>query len=125
MNADGLEPMLENVDVLRHGSKVRVRLNKPKLYEIDGRTFMVPRGFITDFASVPRGLWNTLPPWGEYAEAAVLHDWLYRNPGIVTRKEADLIFRKLMKQHGVGFLKRWVMWAGLRVGGGRAYRKAR
>lgn len=41
-----------------------------------GDTFVVPIGFVTDFATVPRILvWKTLP-YGPYTRAAVLHDWL-------------------------------------------------
>ena len=39
-------------------------------------TIHVPAGMITDFASVPRPLWNILPPTGGYGEAAVVHDHL-------------------------------------------------
>lgn len=38
----------------------------------------VPKGFITDFASVPRILHSVLPKTGKYGKAAVLHDYLYR-----------------------------------------------
>ncbi len=38
----------------------------------------VQAGFVTDFASIPRGLWNLFPPTGHYGKAAVVHDWLYR-----------------------------------------------
>lgn len=36
----------------------------------------VPKGFITDLASVPRILWFLLPPFGRYTQAAVAHDYL-------------------------------------------------
>lgn len=36
----------------------------------------VPRGFLTDGASVPRLFWKLIPPWGGYGQAAVLHDYL-------------------------------------------------
>ena len=38
---------------------------------------VVPAGFATDFASVPRAFWRLLPPFGEYMLAAVVHDYLY------------------------------------------------
>lgn len=52
---------------------------------------VVPAGFVTDFASVPR-----LPLVYTVAgnighRAAVVHDWLYHN-GIGTKSEADDIF---------------------------------
>lgn len=36
----------------------------------------IPKGFLTDGASVPRPFWSLLPPWGDYGQAAVLHDYL-------------------------------------------------
>ena len=40
---------------------------------------IVPAGFVTDFASVPKIVWSFIPPMGPYAAAAVLHDWWYEN----------------------------------------------
>jgi len=37
----------------------------------------VPAGFDTDYASIPRIFWPIYPPDGEYAPAAILHDFLY------------------------------------------------
>ena len=54
----------------------------------------VPKGFITDFASVPRFFWF-LPDWATYSKAPVLHDWLYQQK-ITTRKEADDLFFESM-----------------------------
>lgn len=89
-------------------------------------TVCVPAGFITDFASIPRGLWNLLPPTGAYGKAAVLHDFLYQRRLIrigvdgsrfCTRREADDILNEAMGVVGVGRLTRWTIYAGIRVGG--------
>ena len=34
------------------------------------------KGFTTDLASVPRGIWNLIAPW-DIARAAIIHDLLY------------------------------------------------
>ncbi len=47
-------------------------------YTAQGRV-TVPRGYATDFASVPRWLWSVFPPIGQHNRACVLHDWLYDN----------------------------------------------
>lgn len=57
--------------------------------------FTVPRGFVTDFASVPRVFWRLFRPDGDYAYAAVLHDYLYWEQ-TVERSVADEIFRAAM-----------------------------
>jgi hypothetical protein len=56
----------------------------------------VPVGFNTNFASVPRIFWSILSPIDEYAKAAVIHDYLY-STGIVSKTEADNIFREAME----------------------------
>jgi hypothetical protein len=54
-----------------------------------------PAGFITDLTSAPRALWDILPPWGTYGQAAVIHDWLYWDQG-TGRSEADLVMMEAM-----------------------------
>lgn len=44
-----------------------------------GGIFKVPRGFQTDFASIPRILWTLAPPVDRYDPAAVVHDAGYGN----------------------------------------------
>ncbi|UHG90119.1 DUF1353 domain-containing protein [Spirosoma oryzicola] len=39
----------------------------------------VPRGYTTDFASVPMLLWGFFPPIGRHNRATLLHDWWYDN----------------------------------------------
>lgn len=89
-----------------------------------GRIFTVPAGFVTDFASIPRGLWNLLPVHGRQDKAAVLHDFLYAHNG-VTRAEADALFREAMEAEGVGKVARNLMYAGVRAGGWKPWNKYR
>lgn len=88
-------------------------------YRTGDRTFTVPCGQDTDFASVPRVFVWFLPRYGRYTKAAILHDYLCRVPvrhGILPRSEADRIFRHSMHELGVAFLRRWIMWAAVRLG---------
>lgn len=55
----------------------------------------VPEKFVTDFASVPWPFWSLFRPDGNYAYAAVLHDYLYWEQP-VKRSVADDIFRSAM-----------------------------
>ncbi len=57
---------------------------------------VVPTGFVTDLASIPRVFWSVLRPDGEYAYAAVIHDYLYWVQ-TTTRQDADSIFRFCMQ----------------------------
>lgn len=88
----------------------------------EGVVIDVPKGFITDLASIPRLLTPLFPIHGLQTRAAVIHDWLYANQGDVasgpyTRKQCDEIFLIGMKQLGVGWFKRTMMYNAVRVGG--------
>ncbi len=54
----------------------------------------VPRGYRTDFASVPRLLWPIVNPTGPWRAAAVVHDWLCDR--CVRRPLVDAIFYCIM-----------------------------
>jgi hypothetical protein len=86
------------------------------------RVIEVPRGFETDFASIPRVLWPWLPPTGRYGKAAVIHDFLYRTLGVATRAEADQVLGEAMEELGVGWWTRQVIYRGVRLGGRGAYK---
>lgn len=76
--------------------------------------YEIPKGYETDFASVPRMLWSILPPIGKHNRAALLHDYLYDSK-IGTRKKADKLFLKQMEIDGVKFLSRYAMYLGVRI----------
>lgn len=76
----------------------------------------VPKGFETDFASVPRILWSIFPPDGTYTQAAVLHDYLYYS-GIFNRKKCDGIFLEAMEVLNVPWWKRKLMYRAVRIFG--------
>ena len=56
----------------------------------------VPRGFVTDLATIPRVFFSLLRPDGDYAHAAIVHDYLYWNQE-VDRTTADHIFKLAME----------------------------
>lgn len=79
----------------------------------------VPAGFITDLASIPRLLWSLMPPNGEYAKAAIIHDYLYDN-AINNKKYADDVFFEAMTVLGVCTWRTYVIfWAARMFGRGR------
>lgn len=86
-----------------------------------GCLVVVPPGFVSDFASVPR--WP-LVYWlcgGLAKAAAVLHDWMYTRPVTVARARADAIFSEAAGVSGVAGWRRGVAWAGVRVFGAGRY----
>ena len=79
--------------------------------------FEIPTGFVTDLASIPRAFWQVLPRDGEYAYAAIIHDYLYWTH-ICDRSTADEILRSTMVDFGVPSWQVTAVYDGVRVGGG-------
>lgn len=81
------------------------------------QTIVVPAGFRTDLASIPR-----LPIiyWlmgATSSEASIVHDYLYTSH-TVNRAMADAVFREASAVIKVPAWRRWAIWAGVRIGGG-------
>ncbi|HZD23820.1 MAG TPA: DUF1353 domain-containing protein [Acidimicrobiia bacterium] len=96
------------------------KLVEPFAYEGNIECFMVPKDFTTDFASVPRLVVWLLPRYGRWTQAAVLHDYLsdLARQGKFDRFDADGIFNRALRELDVPFLRRWIMWAGVRWAAG-------
>jgi hypothetical protein len=110
-------------------------LTKTLTYTPTGATdqITVPKGFVTDLASIPRPFWDLLPPDGPWTKAAVIHDYLYYTQGSgvwnkhpktitkatpYTRAEVDWILRDAMQDRGVDLVRRNIIYLAVRVGGG-------
>jgi Protein of unknown function (DUF1353) len=110
-------PFLDNDVVVKTFGDKQWTLVEQLRYQGNQDLFTVPPEFETDFASVPRVFVWFLPRYGRYTKAAILHDYLCKK-GEVKRSDADGIFRRAMMELEVAFLRRWIMWAAVRVGGG-------
>lgn len=89
------------------------------IYETNaGQLIIVPRGFDTDFASIPRAVWAVYDPMGVYKLAAVIHDFLYYEHKIgdepLSRAQADAIFLEAMESTKVGWLTRKIIYSAVR-----------
>lgn len=106
------------VEVLDSGRKFRL-VESFSYYRKDdiSNIITIPKGFITDFATTPRILWSVLPPFGRYAKACVLHDFLCENAkiGNISRKYADSVFKEALKVSKVHFFTRNVLYIGVRI----------
>ena len=94
----------------------------PLVYQSDvaGRVITVPAGFPTDLASTPR-IPIIYEACGNIAvRAAVIHDYLYSS-GRESRAVADAVLREAAEVTGVSWAQRWMMWVGVRIGGGSHY----
>lgn len=99
-------------------------LEKSLAYDSDlVGSVVVPEGFITDFASVPRVPIAFMLFGARAHHESVLHDYLYKIDSIpqVTRKQADDVFLEAMTVRGKGLFVRLMMFAGVRIGGWTAW----
>lgn len=89
-----------------------------------GWRILVPKGFITDFASIPRIAQSVIggPADGKYRKIAVVHDGLYRTLGLCTRSQADSVLLEGMKFSGCSWWQRSAIYSAVRVGGMSYYK---
>ncbi len=82
-----------------------------------GKFVHIPKGFITDLASVPRFLWPFIPPHGRHTNASILHDYLYRYSHSNGRAWADRQFYEAMIALETPKVRARIMWLAVRVFG--------
>jgi len=76
---------------------------------------IVPIGYITDFATVPRIFWTVISPVDRHAKAAVIHDFLYDYPECYSRKEIDEIFLEALNVLDIKSWKKNCLFYGVRL----------
>lgn len=114
--------------------EVSVIINSNELSKPTG--IKIPVGFQFDLSTIPRFLWSIIAPFELSIIAPLVHDFIYVNKGNLSinenkiviksnnnnfnlsRLEADSIFLDHMKQEGIGFIKRWFAYFGVRLFGG-------
>lgn len=105
-----------SLDLRAHAPGEWVLLRPLTFRAADGRAFTVPRGFVTDLASIPRLVRPVLDRNGRSRRAAVLHDFLYvLQP--VSRADADELFDEALESDKEPWWSRTAMYAGVRLGG--------
>jgi hypothetical protein len=81
----------------------------------DGRhEIVVPVGFITDLASIPRGLWWWQAPHEGTMAPAIIHDYLYWEQSC-TKDEADAVMYLAMLETGLGSFNANRVYDGIRT----------
>ena len=106
-------------------------LAKPFRVELsNGHEMYIPKGYWTDFASVPKVFRLFIDHVGQDGGAFIAHDYMYNfggykvNPRVkrrtefsVTREFADEQMRYLMGQYGASKLRQFLFFWAVRLGG--------
>jgi hypothetical protein len=97
------------------------------------RRFLVPAGFIFDYASVPRIVRPLIQSTDLSTAPPAAHDWLYRHGGRVRaltgellhyrRSEADRLLYELAEECRVPRWRRWLAWKACARFGARAWKQ--
>ena len=91
----------------------------------NGKVLVVPAGFKSDGASVPRFFWRIVFPPGDSRalRASIAHDFIYRNcPFGWTRAEADQLFYDVLRTDGVPYLNAKGAYYGVRLFGCKSWK---
>ncbi|MES2218981.1 MAG: DUF1353 domain-containing protein [Pseudomonadota bacterium] len=85
--------------------------------QIDGQSFVVPKDFHTDLASIPRIFWNILPPQQtDFVGPAIIHDYMYTTADVPRSYADDVLYWGILQQ-GAMWITANVIWVGVRLGG--------
>ncbi len=109
----------------------------------DSYQLHIPNSFTFDLATIPRLLWVLLAPFELSIIAPLVHDFLYEHKGNlyideghqisskktdtpinISRLETDRIFLEHMKQEGVGKIKRYASYYGVRWFGNKYWKQS-
>lgn len=100
-------------------------LTAPVVYQGNTDIIIVPSGFTTDLASVPRMFRALLDVAGIHDRAAILHDYnctrqadahAAKTPTPISSVDTDGLFRRCLRELGVPRLTRTMYWLGVRWG---------
>ena len=110
--------IIENVPMKNREGRQFWRVLTPFVYQSDvaGKTIIVPDGFISDLASIPRLPFVYRELNGEADMPGVIHDYLY-SVGPPPREACDAVLKEACSLIGVSAWKVWAIYTGVRVGG--------
>lgn len=101
----------EPIYLAKGGKKFRLSEDWEFLSKLMGGRLIVPKGYVSDLASIPQWIWWW--QWGVWHLAAICHDYIYEygyiykktNRGLkkieFSRINADVLFYEVMRDLGV------------------------
>lgn len=100
----------------KEGKELRPLNNVAFDMQGDKAFFTIPKGFLTDFGSIPRPFKPFFNPIGKEVPAYVLHDYLcsLSNKGKISRLTADNVFKVALKQCGTSTYRTFMVYFGVR-----------
>lgn len=91
---------------------------------IDHKWHIIPKGFVTNLASIPRFLWSFYSPlYAGFVLPAIIHDYLYKYDALKSRAYADKVFLASLLNNGISYFTAFTFYIAVRVFGGFNYGK--
>lgn len=92
-------------------------LKEDYFFTCANKEFVIPAGFVTNLASIPKNLQFMFKPNNKkYLMASVCHDFLYELNNI-SRLECDKCYFSLMESNGANLITRLLFFIGVRLFG--------
>ena len=94
-----------NLELKTHGDSFQL------LEQVEIKGYTIPKGFITDFATIPRFALSLMgrPTRQQFRRASLIHDYLLKETDINT-KEASKIFYDVLIEDGNHKFKAYIMY---------------
>lgn len=96
----------------------------------NGETIIVPKGFRTDLASVPKLFRSVINTYGDFLHGVIVHDWIYKTDykraelgDYKGRLFADREFLFLANKFNPNKIETKAMYLGIRLGGAPIYKR--
>ena len=121
-------PLPLDVRNFSDGSRDHYALLSPFVFVDKDQTYIIPAGFRTDFASIPRLAQGFMDNSNRLAFPSIPHDWLYATRGFVgpgipraSRSRADHVLYRACLANGVSAAEAEIVFDAVRVGGQSAW----
>lgn len=90
--------------------------------KVDNKEYIIniPKGFVTDFASFGDVGNLIYGDKSKYTIASIVHDYIYHSQ-CLSKDLADTIFRIIMEDEGISYIKRWSMYLAVKWFGSKNY----
>lgn len=96
-------------------------------YDFRGEIFsvVIPKGFQTNFGSVPKRFRGLISNIGRYNKSYLLHDYQYslECKQDISRSDADILLRKNLESDGMSWFDRWSVYYSVKYFGSSKWRK--
>lgn len=91
-------------------------------FKVNQEDFIIPKGFVTDLASIPKPFWIVVSPaHSALMRASIVHDWFYKETCDFNRINTDLIFYHMLINEGLSIWESSIFYYAVRLFGAESY----